>query len=91
MRKNLKKIVKHNGKIYRHEISNELHNRKVVSIDKPQHIYAVLYHHQDMVALREKISLQLQAARASKEKVLIGTTAAGYDAVVALSELQNIM
>ena len=63
----------------------------MVSIDKPQNSQAVLDHHQYMVELRENILMLLRSARASKEKVLIGTTAAGYDAVVALSELQNIM
>ena len=36
------KIVKHTGTIYGQDISNELHNRKVVSIDKPQHTKVVL-------------------------------------------------
>ena len=37
MRTPLKKIVKYTGTIYKQDISNELHNRAVGTIDKPQH------------------------------------------------------
>ena len=37
MRTTLKQIVKYTITIYRQDISNEIHNRSVVTIDKPQH------------------------------------------------------
>ena len=61
MRTNLNQIVKQTGTIYGQDIRNDLHNRKVVIIDKPQHIQAVLVHHQYMVALRANIFMRLQA------------------------------
>ena len=73
MRTTLNTIVQHTGTINGQDIRNELNNRNVVSIDKPQHTKAVLDHNQDMVALREKIFMRLQYARPSKKKVLIGT------------------
>ena len=33
----LKQIVKYTGTIYWQDIRNELHNKAVVTIDKPQH------------------------------------------------------
>ena len=83
--------MEHTGKIYVQDIRNELHNRKVVSIDKPKHTQAVLDHHQDVVALRENISVRLKAERSSKEKVLIGTAATDSDAAIELGEIQNSM
>ena len=79
--------MKYTGTIYGQDISNELHNSKVVSIDKPQHTKVVLDHHQDMLALRENIFMCLQDARASREKLLIGTAAIDADEVIALEEL----
>ena len=48
-------------------------------------------HHQDIVALVEKIFMCLQAARESKEKVLIVTAATDADAAISLEYLQNTM
>ena len=73
--------------IYGQDIRNELNNRNVVSIDKPQHTKAVLDHNQDMVALREKIFMRLQYERTSKEKVFIGTSTTYDDAAIVLAEL----
>ena len=66
MKTTLKKSVKHTSTIYGLDISNELHNRKEVSIDKPQHTQAVLDRHQDMMALRVNVLMRLQAARSYK-------------------------
>ena len=87
----LNQILKHTSTIYGQDIINELHNRKVVSIEKPQHAQAVLDHNQDMVAPREKISMRLQDESASKYKFLIGTATTDDDAAIALEELQNMM
>ena len=83
--------MKHTNKIYFQDISNEIHNRKGFIFYKPQHTQAVLNHHQDMVKLREKIFMGLQATRSSKKKFLIVTAAIDDDAVIALVELQNTM
>ena len=37
MRKKIKQIVEYTGTIYGQDISNELHIRAIVTIDKPQH------------------------------------------------------
>ena len=42
MRNTLKQIVKHTGTIYGQDISNELHNRRLVVITKPLHTADVL-------------------------------------------------
>ena len=55
--------MKHTGKIYGQDISNELHNRKVGCIEKIQHTKDVLIHHKHMVALREKIHMPIQDVR----------------------------
>ena len=81
------KIVKHTGTIYGQDISNELHNRKWVSIEKQQHTQVVLDHHQYMVELIENIFMYPQDARESKEKVLIGTATPDADEVIALEYL----
>ena len=52
--------------IYGQDIRNELQNRKVVSIGKPQHTQAVSDHHQDMVSLRENIFKKIQATTICK-------------------------
>ena len=91
MRTTLNTIVQHTGTINGQDIRNEPHNRKVVSIEKPQHTKAVLDHNQDMVAPREKISMRLQDESASKYKFLIGTATTDDDAAIALEELQNMM
>ena len=44
-----------------------------------------------MVALRENIFMCLQDARASTERLLIGTAAIYADVVISLEELQNTM
>ena len=45
MRNILKQIVNHTGTMYGQYISNELHNRRVVVIAKPQHTADVLRKH----------------------------------------------
>ena len=87
MQTTFKKIVKHTGTIYGQDTRNETHNRKLVSIDKPQHTQAVLDHHKDIVALRENIFMRLQYERTSKEKVFIGTSTTYDDAAIVLAEL----
>ena len=83
--------MKHTGTFYGQDILNELHNRKVLIIDKPQHTNCVLDHPQDMVALTEKFFMRLQAAISSKDKLFIGTSATDADAAIQLAELKNTM
>ena len=83
--------MKHTGTVYGKDIINEIHNRKVVCIEKPQHTQAVLDHHQDMVTPKEKIFMRLQAATASKEKVIIGTSETDAYAAIALAGIKNAM
>jgi hypothetical protein len=47
MRTTWEKIVHHIGTIYGHNISNELQNKKTVTIDEPEHMQAVLDKHAD--------------------------------------------
>ena len=70
---------------------NELHTRKAVRIGKLQHTQAMLDHHKDIVAPTENIFIYLQAASASKEKVIIGTDATYSDESITLEEVQNTM
>ena len=51
IRNTLKQIVKHTGTIYGQDISNELHNRRVVVIAKSQHTADVLRKHEAKVSL----------------------------------------
>ena len=62
MRNTLKNIVKHTGTIYGQDISNELHNRRVVVIAKPQHTADVLRKHEAKVSLIEKNFQRIQDA-----------------------------
>ena len=71
MRNTLKQIVKHTGTIYGQEISNELHNRRVVVTTKHQHTADVLRKHEAKVSLIDKNFQRIQDARIAKEAVLI--------------------
>ena len=95
MRTTLKKIVKYTGTIYGQDISNELHNRAVVIIGKPQHTQEA----QDKQTLRVA-RLKLNYQRLITEKFNRVTSleveieaggGRGDLAIIALEELQNSM
>ena len=89
MRNTLKQIVKHTGTIYGQDISNELHNRRVVVIAKPQHTADVLIKHEAKVSLRDNNFQRIQDARKAKEAVLITAAQTNSDLIITLAELQN--
>ena len=89
MRNTLKQIVKHTGTIYGQHISNELHNRRVVVIAKPQHTADVLRKHEAKVSLRDKNVQRIQDARIAKEAVLRTAAQTNTDLTIPLAELQN--
>ena len=89
MRNTLKQIVKHTGTIYGKYISNELHNRRVVVISKPQHTSDVLRKHEAKVSLRDNNFQRIQDARIAKEAVLITAAQTNTDLTIPLTELQN--
>ena len=89
MRNTLKQIVNHTGTIYGLEISNELHNRIVVIIAKPQHTADVLRKHEAKVSLRDNNFQRIQDARIANEAVLITAAQTNTDLTIPLAELQN--
>ena len=89
MRNNLKQIFKHTVNIYGQDISNELPNRIVVVIVKPQHTADVLRKHEAKVSLRDNNFQRIQDARIAKEAVLINTAQTNTDLAIPLAELQN--
>ena len=70
IRNTLNQIVKHAGTIYGQDINNELHNRRVVVIAKPQHTAHVLRKHEAKVSLRDNNFQRIHDARIAKEAVL---------------------
>ena len=85
MRNTLKHIVKHTGNIYGQDIINELHNRRVVVIAKPQYTADVLRKHAAKVSLRDNNFHRIQDARIAKEAVLITAAQTNTDLAVALA------
>ena len=89
IRNTLKHIVKHTGTIYGQDIRNELHNRRVVVIEKPQHTADVLIKQEAKVSLRDNNFQIIQDARIAKEEVLITAAQTNTDLTIPLAELQN--
>ena len=87
MRNTLKQIVKHTGTIYGQDISNELHNRRVVVIAKPQHTADVLRKHEAKVSLRDNNFQRIQDARIANEAVLITAAETNTDPTLPLADL----
>ena len=79
MRTTWEKIVHHVGTIYGHDISNELQNRKTVTITKPEYTQAVQDKHADRVARHTAQQQRLDAARQAKKAVLEQAVADGTD------------
>ena len=88
-RNTLKQIVKHTGTTYGQEIRNELHNRIVVVIAKPQHTVDVLRKHAAKVSLRDNNFQIIKDARISKEAILITAAQTNTDLAIPLAELHN--
>ena len=84
MRNTLKQIVKHTGTIYGQYISNELNNRRVVVIAKPQHTADVLRKHEANVSLRDNNLQRIQDAMISKESILITASQTNIDLAIPL-------
>ena len=89
MRNTLKHIFKHTGTIYGQDISNELHNRRVVVISKPRHTADVLRKHAAKVSLRDNNFHRIQDARIAKEAVLLTAAQTNRYFAIPLAELQN--
>ena len=89
MRNTLKQIFKHIGTIYGQDISNKLHNRRVVVIAKPQHTGDVLRKHEAKVSLRDNNFQRIQDARIAKEAVLIIADQTNTYLTIPLAELHN--
>ena len=85
----LKQIVKHTGTIYGQDISNELHNRRVVFITKPHHTADVLRKHKEKVSLRDNNFQRIQDARIANEAVLITAAQTNIDLTIPIAELNN--
>jgi hypothetical protein len=82
MRTTWEKIVHHVGKIYRHDISNELQNKKTVIITKPKHTQDVLDKHNQ--------EQRLTRARLAQKTVLeTAVTAGDAEALMSLAILEN--
>ena len=89
MRNTLKQIFKHTGTIYGQDISNKLHNRRVVVIAKPHHTADMLRKHEAKVSLRENNFQRIQDERIAKETVLITAAQTNTDLTIPLAELHN--
>ena len=86
MRNTLKHIVKHIDTIYGQDISNELHNRRVVVVAKPQHTADVLRKHEAKVSLRDKKFQRIQDASIFKEELLMTAAQTNIDLTIPLTE-----
>ena len=86
-RNTLKQIVKHKGTIYGQDISNELHNRRVLVIVKPHHTEDVLRKHAAKVSLRDNNFQIIKDAMIAKEAVLITASQTNTDLAIPLAEL----
>ena len=91
----LKQIVKYSSTIYRQDISNEIHNRAVVTIDNPQHTQEA----QDKQTLRvARLKLNYQGLITAITNIVTALEVhiesgggRGDLAIIALVELQNEM
>jgi hypothetical protein len=70
MRTTWEKIVHHVGTIYGHDISNELQNKKLVVLPKPEHTSEVLAKHLDRETRHANQILRLKDAREDKRSAL---------------------
>jgi hypothetical protein len=70
MRTTWEKIVHHVGTIYGHDISNELQNKKLVIISKPEHTPEVLAKHLERETRHANQILRLKDAREDKRSAL---------------------
>ncbi len=70
MRTTWEKLVHHVGTIYGHDISNELQNKKTVTIAKPEHSVEVLAKHQDRVTRHNSQQQRLMSARLIQKTAL---------------------
>jgi len=91
MRTTWEKIVHHAGTIYGHDISNELQNRKTVTIEEPKHTQEVLGKHAEKEARRLTQQARLIRARELRRTSLETLVTAGTDptAPMSLAELEN--
>ena len=87
----LRQIVKHITKIYRQEISNEIHNRIAVIIVKPVYDQDLLDKQVIKEGQREANFKKIQDARIHKEVILQVALINDPDLDITLSELQNEM
>ena len=79
MRTTWEKIVHHVGTIYGHDISNELQNKKTVTINKPEHTQDVLEKHAERVVRHESQELRLSNARLDQRRALEAAVEEGED------------
>ena len=91
MRMTWEKIVHHAGTIYGHNISNELQNRKTITIEEPKHTQEVLDKHADKEARRLTQQARLIRARELRRTSLETLVTAGTNpaAPMSLAELEN--
>jgi hypothetical protein len=80
MRTTWEKIVHHVGTIYGHDISNELQNKKTVTIDEPQHTQDVLDKHAAKEVRRQTQQTRLDQARLLQKTQLEAEVNAGINA-----------
>ena len=85
MRTTWEKIVNHVGTIYGHDISNELHNKKTVTITKPRHTQEVLDKHAERVSRHESQELRLSNARQDQRRALEAEVDEGDDPAAPMS------
>jgi hypothetical protein len=84
------KIVHHMGTIYGHDISNELLNKKYVSIPEPEYTKDTLSKHATRAARVQSQQQRLQTARRAHERALKKAIVAGdEDATMKLAILEN--
>jgi hypothetical protein len=79
MRTTWEKIVHHAGTIYGHDISNELQNRKTLTIEEPTHTQAVLQKHAEREARRLTQQARLATARSLQRIALQAADTLGVD------------
>ena len=91
MRTTWEKIVHHAGTIYGHDISNELQNRKTITIEEPKHTQEVLGKHAEKEARRLTQQARLIRARELRRTSLEALVTAGTDptAPMTLAEIEN--
>jgi hypothetical protein len=90
MRTTWEKIEHHVGTIYGHDISNELLNKKYVSIPEPEYTQETLAKHATRASRVQSQQRRLQTARRAHESALKKAILAGdEDATMKLAILEN--